>query len=522
MAFTLLSKPRSKTQGIVKPGPTQKPARVQGAADLRFGFTTPTFQPPAVALPMASVIQTKLKIGEANDRFEQEADRIADQVTATPAQLAFSAAPPLLQRVTGQPTGEMDAAPASVGRAVATPGRPLEPALRQEMEQRLGYDFSRVRVHAGGAAEQSAQDVNARAYTVGQDIVFGADRLRPATHEGRWLIAHELTHVVQQSSADGISFGQSHEKRGLSPVARVGVAIQRDKLKHEAKPPAPWTVDELKQMLRICDGGLDIWAKAKKANNGKDPEIVRESGLPFIGLTERTLGRIKLESKLDKCGAAQVLIFELTNLSHKTDFDQVDCAALAGELSRDQYIWKCEMIERTASMVNEIQTFDKCKDKWRCEPNQRVSDPRVLYLDEDEYHAYLAANAASHLEHYGQWWDTHYKGAYTALYFTSPVTGKPSPPTQEPLYTWPKNCSNKPGGESVNREQSRWERVTEETLGAWVRIRTREGVQAEVLEQRLLGSHEISGSQAAKQYWADFLRQHFDELKAGKSAGQVP
>jgi len=43
-----------------------------------------------------------------------------------------------------------------------------------------------------------------------------------------------------------------------------------------------------------------------------------------------------------------------------------------------------------------------------------------------------------------------------------------------------------------------------------------------VLEQRLLGSHEISGSQAAKQYWADFLRQHFDELKAGKSAGQVP
>jgi Domain of unknown function (DUF4157) len=93
----------------------------------------------------------------------------------------------------------VDAAPASVDQALASPGRPLEPALRQDMEQGFGYDFSRVRVHAGAAAEQSARDVNAQAYTVEHDIVFSAGRFVPGTHEGRRLIAHELTHVVQQT-----------------------------------------------------------------------------------------------------------------------------------------------------------------------------------------------------------------------------------------------------------------------------------------------------------------------------------
>ena len=68
------------------------------------------------------------------------------------------------------------------------------------MEQRFGHDFSQVRVHSGGAAEQSARDVNANAYTVGHNIVFGAGQFAPETHEGRRLLAHELTHVAQQEA----------------------------------------------------------------------------------------------------------------------------------------------------------------------------------------------------------------------------------------------------------------------------------------------------------------------------------
>jgi hypothetical protein len=68
------------------------------------------------------------------------------------------------------------------------------------MEQRFRHDFSRVRIHLGTAAAQSAQDVNADAYTVGNEIVFGGGRFEPTTHNGRRLIAHELTHVAQQCS----------------------------------------------------------------------------------------------------------------------------------------------------------------------------------------------------------------------------------------------------------------------------------------------------------------------------------
>ena len=145
-----------------------------------------------------SGLQRKLAIGASNDPLEQEADRIADQVMAAPTHSAVSGAPLNIQRYTGQATEGTDTAPASVDRVLASSGRPLEPVLRQDMEQRFGHDFSQVRVHADGAAKQSARDVNANAYTVGHNIVFGVDRFAPGTHEGRRLLAHELTHVIQQ------------------------------------------------------------------------------------------------------------------------------------------------------------------------------------------------------------------------------------------------------------------------------------------------------------------------------------
>ena len=81
---------------------------------------------------------------------------------------------------------------------------PLESSLRHEMETRIGHDFSTVRVHAGADAAQSARQVNASAYTVGDHIVFGSRRFAPTTHEGRRLIAHELAHVAQQGRTETI------------------------------------------------------------------------------------------------------------------------------------------------------------------------------------------------------------------------------------------------------------------------------------------------------------------------------
>src|SRR5262245_3150438 len=76
------------------------------------------------------VLQTKLNINEPGDIYEQEADRIADQVMASPAYPTVRSAPPRIQRFSGQSNGRMDAVPASVDQVLASPGRPLEPALR--------------------------------------------------------------------------------------------------------------------------------------------------------------------------------------------------------------------------------------------------------------------------------------------------------------------------------------------------------------------------------------------------------
>lgn len=79
-----------------------------------------------------------------------------------------------------------------------SPGRALDAETRAYMEPRFGHDFSRVRVHADGPAAESAQAMNALAYTSGQDLVFDRDRYQPHSAAGRLLLAHELAHVVQQ------------------------------------------------------------------------------------------------------------------------------------------------------------------------------------------------------------------------------------------------------------------------------------------------------------------------------------
>jgi hypothetical protein len=144
-------------------------------------------------------IQRKLAIGASDDPLEKEADRIADQVMSMTANAAITKAPLRIQRFTGSPTGAITEAPPSVERVLSNSGRPLEPGLRQDMEQRFGYDFSKVRVHTGAAAEQSTRNVDAAAYTAGHNIVFAAGRFVPDTRKGRRLIAHELVHVVQQN-----------------------------------------------------------------------------------------------------------------------------------------------------------------------------------------------------------------------------------------------------------------------------------------------------------------------------------
>lgn len=108
----------------------------------------------------------------------------------------------LLQRTAVRDDPVMDVPPI-VHEVLRTPGQPLDAKTREFMEPRFGQDFSRVRVHTDARAAESARAVNALAYTVGQEVVFGAGHYMPETRAGQTLVAHELTHVIQQAGGSG-------------------------------------------------------------------------------------------------------------------------------------------------------------------------------------------------------------------------------------------------------------------------------------------------------------------------------
>jgi hypothetical protein len=116
------------------------------------------------------------------------------------------------------------AAPLSVEQALSSPGESLPSGVLQFMEAGFGQDFSHVRIHVDSGAQQSAADVSARAYTVGSDIVFGRGEYDPSSSTGRRLLAHELTHVVQQTGTTPAS------APGDAEVSKATPRVQRDLL----------------------------------------------------------------------------------------------------------------------------------------------------------------------------------------------------------------------------------------------------------------------------------------------------
>lgn len=109
-----------------------------------------------------------------------------------------------------------DVAPPIVHDVLRSPGRPLDGNIRSTMESRLGNDFSHVRVHTDTHAAESANAVNAHAYTVGRNVVFGRNQYAPGTDTGRKMLAHELVHTLQQQ---GGSFQGAPKQHTTSPSA---------------------------------------------------------------------------------------------------------------------------------------------------------------------------------------------------------------------------------------------------------------------------------------------------------------
>ncbi len=212
-------------------------------------------------------IQPKLTVGASNDKYEQEADRVADEVMRMPDPQGYAglsgssqSPPPHIQRMCPecekeqalqrQPEEEEEELQAKLAderiqrqaedeedetlqakeSAGQTPqvssgiesrinslkggGQPLDPATRSFFEPRFGHDFSHVRVHADGSAAETANSVNAKAFTLGSNVVFGSGEYQPGSDQGRRLLSHELTHVVQQKNR----VSQASLQRTCSPA----------------------------------------------------------------------------------------------------------------------------------------------------------------------------------------------------------------------------------------------------------------------------------------------------------------
>lgn len=182
-----------------------------------------------IAFQAPSKIQTKLKIGSPNDRFEQQADRVADAVVNTPDQPVQMQPAEEEEKLQMQPMKEdeelqmkckeceereriqMSAPSSSKPNPMASKplsqkikqssgsGSRLTQGVKREMTSRMGVDFSDVTIHTGENASNLANELSARAFTHGKDIYFNTGEYKPKTKKGKHLLAHELTHVVQQS-----------------------------------------------------------------------------------------------------------------------------------------------------------------------------------------------------------------------------------------------------------------------------------------------------------------------------------
>jgi hypothetical protein len=240
------------TMNSTSPSPLRAPARP--LHQLRGALGNQAF---------GSVIQAKLQISQPGDEYEREADRVAEQVMRMPdaasAEPVTGDAPPPISRlqrqcaqceeekIQRQPMNEDEEeetlqAKEAPGRTPHTTpdaqaridrlqgaGHPLPSAIRDFFEPRFGYDFSQVRVHTDGQATASTRAVQALAYTVGHDVVFAPGQYSPGTQWGQRLIAHELTHTIQQGKAAPLGrAGSDAREPGIDRAAAEPLTVHDD------------------------------------------------------------------------------------------------------------------------------------------------------------------------------------------------------------------------------------------------------------------------------------------------------
>jgi hypothetical protein len=269
-------------------------------------------------------------------------------------------------------------ASAEVRAALEGAGRPLDPGVRASMEEGLGHGLPDVRVHTDGLAARSARDLDARAYTVGRNVVFAAGQYEPGTADGRWLLAHELAHVVQHSrpgsagptgrvstladpaEREAAGVADAMVRGGPVPaIVTVGSGVHRDDGKAKGKP----TPDPKREPALLTEFAKKFPDAAKQINKSDSAmKLVKEAaaaGVGFGGYAEDGPGKqawpYTVETKVyipkartDPVVAASDFVFELNNALHRpalAAIQQEAAKGTKGKMSAKEYARKTVEVE---------------------------------------------------------------------------------------------------------------------------------------------------------------------------------
>lgn len=205
-------------------------------------------------------VQPKLEVSSPGDPAEREAERITEEVMSMSDPSAVDGSLEVRRSVSAGGSGSSDGSTISEEserriRSVQGGGKPLSEEARSFFEPRFGRDFSDVRVHTGTDADQAARSINATSFTMGSDIAFAKGNYDPDSTEGKQLLAHELTHVVQQ----GESKPRSSETIQRNNEDGEGGCEQAEEVSPFSLPSVteldPWTQRMVRVALNAATGG---------------------------------------------------------------------------------------------------------------------------------------------------------------------------------------------------------------------------------------------------------------------------
>jgi len=220
--------------------------------------------PDTTAILAPHVAQGERLTSEPTDRDEQQACQMAELIMGIPN-------PNVVKRHSDFGDVQLSTVPPVVHEVLRSPGQPLDDETRIFFEARIGLDFARVRVHTDEKAGEPARAVSALAYTVGRDILFDAGRYALGTTEGRQLLAHDLTHIIQQGSQTQFSTTKSETTTPLDIGGQQAEMAAKAIGEGQSFAPAP---EGAVQVARQVDAGAH--ATAAPASAGR--EITKDAG----------------------------------------------------------------------------------------------------------------------------------------------------------------------------------------------------------------------------------------------------